>query len=134
MLQPRQPDPSHHTPYREDAPACWGLCCCCCLVVWVLLGPELCALGAGSCPLALLCVVPSQHAVACGAQGSGPWEPPSWAQAVELLVPLILTGRLCARMAFLAGKGRMKSASGKVFHRFYQSAQVQREATEPQRS
>lgn len=125
MLQPRQPDPSHHTPCREDAPACWGLCCCCCLVAWVLLGPELCVLGAGVLPTRL---------VVCGAQGSSPWEPPPWAQAVELLVPLTLTGRLCARMAFLAWKGRMKSASGKVFHRFYQSAQVQREATEPQRS
>lgn len=57
-----------------------------------------------------------------GAQGSVHWEALQWAQAVDLLVPLILTNRLRTQIAFLAGKGRMKSASEKDFHYFYQTA------------
>lgn len=60
--------------------------------------------------------------VARGAQGGVCWEASQWAQAVELLVPLILTIRLCAQTVFLARKGKMKSASEKDFHNFYQTS------------
>lgn len=60
--------------------------------------------------------------VARGAQGEVLWEAPQWAQAVELLVPFILTIRLCAQTVFLARKGKMKSASEKDFRNFNETS------------
>lgn len=55
-------------------------------------------------------MMPGEH-VARGAQGRGHGQAPQRARAAGLLAPLILANRLCAQGAFLAGDGRMKSAT-----------------------